>query len=269
MVAAADGNPLLALESARAAARGDTGPPASLRGAVRAALATLDRARPRRRRGRRRRRPRPGPRRAVRPRRSPDAVSAAAESGLFRSADGRFGFRHALLREAVAADLDDTRRAALHETLGHALAASPAEAARHLRLAGRDDLAAARLARGRRGGHPRDRPARGGRLPAPRSSSWSTTRRPGCGSLRPSPCSAAASPRSRRSRPPGAHRTRPTTPAAPPPTPRRRAGSAARCATPAARSARQPGRARRPRRRPASPTPSCAPSCCSCARGAR
>ena len=102
------------------------------------------RARPRRRRGGRRRGPRPGPRRAVRARRA-GAVSAAAESGLFRSADGRFGFRHALLREAVAADLDETRRAALHETLGHALAASPAEAARHLRLAGRDDLAATRL----------------------------------------------------------------------------------------------------------------------------
>jgi DNA-binding SARP family transcriptional activator len=144
VIAAADGNPLLALESARAAARGDTGPPASLRGAVRAALAPL--AEPARH---------AAEVAAVAGRdldrgelsvlAEPDAVSAATGTGLFRSADGRFGFRHALLREAVAADLDETRRAALHETLGHALAASPAEAARHLRLAGRDDLAATRL----------------------------------------------------------------------------------------------------------------------------
>ena len=61
------------------------------------------------------------------------------------SADGRFGFRHDLLREAVFADLEDVRRDLHHETLGRALRASPAEAARHLRLAGRDDLAAERL----------------------------------------------------------------------------------------------------------------------------
>src|SRR4051794_15820397 len=41
VIAAADGNPLLALESARAPAAGDRGPPASLRGAVRAAIAGL------------------------------------------------------------------------------------------------------------------------------------------------------------------------------------------------------------------------------------
>ena len=67
------------------------------------------------------------------------------ECGLFRSADGRFGFRHDLLREAALADLDDARRGLLHETLGSAAATRPAEAARHLRLAGRDDLAADRL----------------------------------------------------------------------------------------------------------------------------
>src|SRR5206468_7442416 len=46
VVAAADGNPLLALESARAAARGEfdpAHPPSSLRAAVRAAVARLDR----------------------------------------------------------------------------------------------------------------------------------------------------------------------------------------------------------------------------------
>ena len=39
MIAAADGNPLLAIESARAAGAGRDGPPASLRGVVRAAIA--------------------------------------------------------------------------------------------------------------------------------------------------------------------------------------------------------------------------------------
>jgi DNA-binding SARP family transcriptional activator/tetratricopeptide (TPR) repeat protein len=147
VIAAADGNPLLALESARAAARGEydpAHPPSSLRGAVRAAVAGL---------------PRPARRAAelaavagrdlTRSELSglaePEAVVAALDCGLLRSADGRFGFRHALLREAVYADIDDVHRAALHEELGAALAGHAAESARHLRLAGRDDLAAGRL----------------------------------------------------------------------------------------------------------------------------
>ncbi|MGI8511607.1 MAG: ATP-binding protein [Solirubrobacteraceae bacterium] len=144
VIAAADGNPLLALESARAVARGDRGPPASLRGAVRAAIAGLDE--PARR---------AAELTAVAGREldrvelsalvRPDAVLAAMDCGLFHSADGRFGFRHDLLREAVFADLDDARRVMLHEALGSELTARPAEAARHLRLAGRDDLAADRL----------------------------------------------------------------------------------------------------------------------------
>ncbi|MEA2312768.1 MAG: hypothetical protein QOE28_2736, partial [Solirubrobacteraceae bacterium] len=144
VVAAADGNPLLALESARAAARGDEGPPASLRGAVRAAIAGLDEAA---------RRVaelaavagRPLDRVDLSALVPPDAVLAAMDCGLFRSADGRFGFRHELLREAALADLDDARRALLHEALGSAPGARAAEAARHLRLAGRDDLAVVRL----------------------------------------------------------------------------------------------------------------------------
>jgi tetratricopeptide (TPR) repeat protein len=144
VIAVADGNPLLALESARAAARGDPGPPSSLRATVRVAIARL-----------------PGPARhaaevtAVAARdldraelaavAEPTAVLDAMECGLFRSAGERFGFRHALLREAVYADLDDTRRLHLHETLGLALDASAAEAAHHLRLAGRGDLAVVKL----------------------------------------------------------------------------------------------------------------------------
>ena len=144
VIAVADGNPLLALESARAGASGDRGPPASLRGTVRAAISPLDE--PARQitelaavAGR------PLDRLELSALARPEAVLAAMDCGLLRSADGRFGFRHDLLREAVVADLDDVRRAIHHETLGGALGASPAEAARHLRLAGRDDLAAARL----------------------------------------------------------------------------------------------------------------------------
>ena len=142
VIAVADGNPLLALESARAS--GDRGPPASLRGTVRAAISRLDE--PARQiaelaavAGR------PLNRLELSALARPEAVLAAMDCGLLHSADGRFGFRHDLLREAVVADLDDARRAIHHETLGGALRTSPAEAARHLRLAGRDDLAAQRL----------------------------------------------------------------------------------------------------------------------------
>jgi DNA-binding SARP family transcriptional activator len=146
VIAAADGNPLLALESARATARGDVGPPSSLRGAVRTAIATL--GEPARRAaevaataGR------DLGRTELATLAAPEAVLEAMDSGLFRSTDGRFGFRHALLREAVYADLDDARRVMLHEQLAGALVGRPSEAAHHLRLAGRDDLAAGRLVR--------------------------------------------------------------------------------------------------------------------------
>ena len=144
VVAAADGNPLLALESARAAGRGEHTPPASLRGLVRASIATLDE--PARRAaelaavaGR------PLDRVELAALAPPEAVLAALDCGLFRSAEGRFGFRHDLLREAALADLDDTRRSLLHEALAGAPGVRAGEAARHLRLAGRDDLAVERL----------------------------------------------------------------------------------------------------------------------------
>jgi DNA-binding SARP family transcriptional activator len=144
VIAAADGNPLLAIESARAVARGDRDLASSLRATVRAAVAGLpEDAR------------RAAELAAVAGRDlervelvalvAPEAMLGAIDSGLFRSADGRLGFRHALLREAVYADLDDVRRRTLHEELGRSLAGRAAEAARHLRLAGRDDLAVDRL----------------------------------------------------------------------------------------------------------------------------
>ncbi len=136
VIDAADGNPLLALE----AAGGETG----LRGIVRAAVAGL--TEPARRTaelaavaGR------DFDRAELASLAEPEAVVEAMDCGLFRSADGRFGFRHALLREAAVADLDDARRRRAHERLGQALQASAAEAASHLRRAGRDDLAAGRL----------------------------------------------------------------------------------------------------------------------------
>ncbi|MFJ8962819.1 AAA family ATPase [Lentzea sp. NPDC102401] len=84
-----------------------------------------------------------------------DPAQAAAEalgSGLLRERDGTIGFRHALLADAVAADLPDPlrsrRHAAIAEALRRARANAPrraAEIARHLRLAGHDEQAVAHL----------------------------------------------------------------------------------------------------------------------------
>ena len=137
VIVAADGNPLLALESARAPAAN------GLKSLVRAAIVPL--SEPARR---------ATELAAVAGRdlehaelaaiTTPPAVLEATESGLFT--DGRFGFRHALLRDAVYADLDAARRRAHHETLGHTLG-NAAERAHHLAKAGRDDLAAQLLVR--------------------------------------------------------------------------------------------------------------------------
>ncbi|MEA2479714.1 MAG: hypothetical protein QOJ07_1636 [Thermoleophilaceae bacterium] len=155
VTASAEGNALLAVESARAAAAGETGPAASLRTAVRAQVGTLD----------------PGARllaeiAAIAGReldrreiaaldlpRLAEAATAVADSGLLSAAGGRIGYRHALMREAVYADLPDPRRSELHETLARALAAAgapgdhrDAEVARHLLLAGLDERAVDHLA---------------------------------------------------------------------------------------------------------------------------
>ena len=108
MISAADGNPLLALESARAAAAATR--PAALAARLRPRRDRLPaRARAAHGGALRRRRTRPQPRRAGRAR-QPGGRLDATDSGLFHSTDGRFGYRHALLREAVYADLDDARR---------------------------------------------------------------------------------------------------------------------------------------------------------------
>ncbi len=157
VIAAARGNPLLAVESARALARGEREPPASLRGAVRAALAPL-----------------PADARrivdlaavagrdlaadeidALQIDAAADAATDALDCGLLVAGPGRLGFSHALLREAAYLDLPEPRRADLHGVLAGALTArdgqdSPryaAEAARHYRLAGREGLAVGQLVR--------------------------------------------------------------------------------------------------------------------------
>jgi len=150
VVDAAEGNPLLAVETARALAAGERGVPATLRAAVRAAsrgvsasawrLAELAAVAGR------------DLERAELARLLPgewlDAAASAIDAGLLVGSDGRVGFRHALLRQASYDDLPQPRRAWLHERLAQALGAErAAESARHLRLAGRDELAVEHLAR--------------------------------------------------------------------------------------------------------------------------
>ncbi|MGO9971458.1 MAG: ATP-binding protein [Solirubrobacteraceae bacterium] len=157
VVACAEGNALLAVETARALERGQGGVAASLRGSTRATLAPLAAE----------------VRRLVeiaavagRPLDSvelgqlaledPDEAAAQAlETGLLLWTDGGIGFRHALLRDAVFAETAAPRRRGLHARWAEALLCSetagaiprPAEVARHLRLAGRDADAVPQLVR--------------------------------------------------------------------------------------------------------------------------
>src|SRR5689334_21149212 len=161
VIRAADGNPLLAVESARALAAGRSAPPQNLRAAVRAATGAL---------------PRPARDLAemlAAAGRELSAVELAAaylhlaladrgaaeaavlDTGLVVRVRGGLRFRHALLAEAVRADLGDQGRR--YEQLALAIeaaAASPdrvaAEVAGHLHRAGRDDLAGPRWQRAAR-----------------------------------------------------------------------------------------------------------------------
>jgi DNA-binding SARP family transcriptional activator len=158
VVESAEGNALLAVETARALGRGlgeEVAP--SLRGSVRATLSPLE----------------TDVRRLVeyvavagRPLEpvelgalalpDPDEdASRALETGLLVVGDGRIGFRHALLRDAAYEEIAEPRRRGLHMRWARALLACeeagsaprPAEAARHLRLAGADREAVPELAR--------------------------------------------------------------------------------------------------------------------------
>jgi Tfp pilus assembly protein PilF len=153
-VAMADGNPLLALEAARAIAAGRERAADGLRGVVRATAGRLegdarllaelvavagrdvDRAEAER----------------LRVAGGAGAATAVVETGLLVSRSGRLAFRHALLRDAFYADIPEPRRAELHERFAEALIEGgsgrrAAEAARHLLLAGRDEAAVDHLAR--------------------------------------------------------------------------------------------------------------------------
>jgi DNA-binding SARP family transcriptional activator/tetratricopeptide (TPR) repeat protein len=143
VVAAAEGNALLATESARALVAGDSGPPPNLRAAVRASAGRLSRP----------------------ARRLLDLVSAAERpltgselvrlgdvaadetvaevlaGGLLTRTEGRLGFRHGLLREAAYVDVADP--VPVHATLAEVVdPAQSAEIAGHWERAGRPDRAA-------------------------------------------------------------------------------------------------------------------------------
>ena len=159
----AAGSPLLAVEAARAASSPAAGLTMSLSGAVRltvsrlsgearvfvefsaAAARHLDRAEVAAL-------PLPHPARAA---------TEALGSGLLKTDNGRTGFRHVLLRDAVYAEIPDSYRVRLHSELAQLLRkrAQPrgqsarmtrrgsraAEIARHLRLAGQDEQAVSQL----------------------------------------------------------------------------------------------------------------------------
>lgn len=156
VVDTAEGNPLLAVETVRALGRGEEparGLRATLRGAFEAlppqgrslaefaavAARGIDRAEVF----------------ALGIEQPAQATNQALESGLLSFANGRIGFRHALMRDAAYADLPEPQREWLHEQWAHALltceraggARRAAEVARHLRLAGRDAEAVEQLAR--------------------------------------------------------------------------------------------------------------------------
>jgi DNA-binding SARP family transcriptional activator/tetratricopeptide (TPR) repeat protein len=154
VVALADGNPLLALEAARAIAAGRGDPATGLRGVVRAAgadlagdarlLAELVSAAGRE--------IEPAELERLPVNDPAGAASAAIETGLLVSRSRRLAFRHALLREAFYAQIPEPRRAELHERLAAVLAEQgssrrAAEAARHLLLAGREEAAVGQLER--------------------------------------------------------------------------------------------------------------------------
>jgi DNA-binding SARP family transcriptional activator/tetratricopeptide (TPR) repeat protein len=157
VVHAADGNPLLATESALALAAGRSAPPQNLRAAVRAATGALPRAA---------RdlvetlaaagRELSAAELAALPLADRDAAEEAAlDTGLLHRTRAGLRFRHALLAEAARADLgEDGRRYEQLALAIEAAAASPdhvaAEVAGHLLRAGRDDLAGPRWQRAAR-----------------------------------------------------------------------------------------------------------------------
>jgi tetratricopeptide (TPR) repeat protein len=146
LAAAADGNPLLAREAARAAGAGGE-PFDGIRSAVRTPVRRLPpparllveiaatAARPLERRE---------AAEAVGAEAVDDAYLAASEAGLLEVADRQVRFVHELVRQACYAELSQARREWLHARIAELLsgrggAGAAAEVARHLRLAGDHD----------------------------------------------------------------------------------------------------------------------------------
>lgn len=158
IVTAAEGSPLLAVEAARAVARGERDLPAGLREVVRTAFAELG-----------------ATARTLAqvaavsgvPLTHEDAqalvgsssaeafaatLAAGVRAGLLASGERHIDFRHSLLREAAYAEIPPPVRTAVHERIARQLIAGgddavAADAARHLRLARRDDDAVPQLVR--------------------------------------------------------------------------------------------------------------------------
>ncbi len=156
VVDAAEGNALLAVETARALARGERELAQGVRSAVQGAFGMLAHE------GRRfvelaavAARALEAHEIAVLPVADPlDAAAQALDSGMLVERDQSVGFRHSLLREAVYVEIAQPRRASLHEQWARTLLvrSSPggpgraAEIGRHLRLAGKDAEAVEQLA---------------------------------------------------------------------------------------------------------------------------
>ncbi|MGE3138758.1 MAG: AAA family ATPase [Thermoleophilia bacterium] len=149
---AADGNPLLALEAARAAAAGRD-PAEGLRAAVRGPLAGLPEvARPLVDAAAAAGRPLATAEAAtLLPGGAAEAAAEAARAGLLeRDGAGRLAFSHDLVRAAVYAEIGEARRARAHRALAAALAGGgvrrAGEVARHHLLGGDPRAATAYLA---------------------------------------------------------------------------------------------------------------------------
>ena len=161
VIRAADGNPPLAVESARALAAGRDAPPPNMRAAVRAAIGAL--ARPARdlaemlaAAGRELSAAELAAAYLNLALTDRDAAEAAVlDTGLVVRVRGGLRFRHALLAEAVRADLGEQGRryeqlALAIETAAPAPDQVAAEVAYHLHRAGRDDPAGPRWQRAAR-----------------------------------------------------------------------------------------------------------------------
>jgi tetratricopeptide (TPR) repeat protein len=157
VVERAEGNALLAVETARALGRGEEEVAPSLRGSVRATVAPLpDEARSLVEIAAVAARPIEAVELGRLPLDDPErAATAALQSGLMVAAGDGVGFRHALLRDAVYEEIAEPRRRGLHHRWARVMQdceragaiPRPAELARQLRLGGADAEAVPELAR--------------------------------------------------------------------------------------------------------------------------